>query len=65
MKLPIFNNRELVGYASSIAGAKRVIAKTLDVSPVFTISVWRRSETMQDILQLPDGYVYSVSYGAK
>ena len=65
MKLPIFNNRELIGYACSIVGAKRVITKAMDITRPFSVSVWRRSETMQDILQLPDGYVYSVSYGAK
>jgi len=62
MKMPIWNNRELVGHASSVASAKRLLKKTLTIHPMFELSVWERSPAMQEILGLPAGYVYAISY---
>lgn len=62
MKLPIWNNRELVGYASSVKSAERMLRKNLTIHPLMSLSVWRRPEYMQEILGLPDGFVYAISY---
>lgn len=62
MKLPIFNNRAIVGYASSESQAIKILQRTITVSEGLNLKVWRRSADMQSILQLPDGYVYSVHY---
>jgi hypothetical protein len=61
-QLPIWNNRELVGYASSVAGAERLLKRMLTIHPMFELSVWRRPEHLQEILGLPDGFVYAISY---
>lgn len=62
MKLPIWNNRELVGYASSVKSAERILRKMLTIHPMMTLTVWRRPEHLQEMLGLPDGYVYAISY---
>ena len=63
MKMPIWNNRELIGHASSIEGAKRVIlATTAYPNSAFTLSVWERPKHLQEILDLPAGYVYAWRY---
>jgi len=62
MKKPIYNNRELVGYASSAQQAERVIRSLMPVNKPFYVSVWERSSFMSDILGLPVGFVYSLSY---
>ena len=63
MKLPIWNNRELVGHASSVEGAKRVILGQQNYpNAVMTLSVWERPKYMQDLLDLPAGYVYAWHY---
>lgn len=62
MKMPIWNNRELIGYASSVASAVRLLKKTLTIHPMFELTVWERPAHIQEILGLPAGYVYSVSY---
>lgn len=64
-KLPIWNNRELVGYASGVKSAERMLRKLLTIHPLMSLSVWRRPEHLQDILGLPDGFVYSISYSWK
>lgn len=61
-KLPIWNNRELVGHASSVKSAERILRKLLTIHPMMSLSVWRRSEDMQEMLGLPDGFVYAISY---
>lgn len=61
-KLPIWNNRELVGHASTIKGAERLLRKILTIHPMMKLEVWRRPEHSQEILQLPDGFVYAISY---
>ena len=62
MKLPIWNNRELVGYASSIAAAKKLLKSRLSIPKRFSLFVCERPDYMQEILELPAGYVYSISY---
>lgn len=61
-KLPIWNNRELVGHASSVKSAERILRKILAIHPIMSLSVWRRPEHLQEMLGLPDGFVYAVSY---
>jgi len=62
MKYPIYNNRELVGYASTAKQAVSIIKKSLNVHSSMTIEVWLRSDDMCEILSLPKGFVYSVFY---
>lgn len=61
-KQPIYNWRELVGYASSVEGAKRVLRKILTIHPSMTLEVWERPEFSVQEMGLPPGYVYSISY---
>lgn len=63
--IPIFNNRTQIGTAASEKQAERFLRRTLDIHPMFQIKVWRRSNLIGDLLQLPDGYVYSIGYGTK
>ena len=65
MKFPIYNNRELIGFASSPAQAVKQVKKQLSVPACMTITAWMRSDDMCQILGLPKGYVYSVSYSSK
>ena len=62
-KLPIWNNRECLGHASSIDGARRVILSSHSYpNNAFTLAVWERSKHIQEILDLPAGYVYAWKY---
>jgi hypothetical protein len=63
--IPIFDNRTQIGTASSEKHAERFLRRTLDIHPMFQIKVWRRSNLIGDILQLPDGYVYSIGFLAQ
>lgn len=62
MKLPIFNNREIVGFATSIAGAQRHLRKILSINPRATLHVWRRTDIYREINDAPDGFVYAIAY---
>jgi hypothetical protein len=62
--LPIFsqsNGRTIIGYAATEHSARAQIKKLEHIQQGFSLSVWRRSKNMQEILQMPDGYVYSIS----
>jgi hypothetical protein len=61
-KLPIYNWRELIGYASSVEEAKKIIRQKIDIPKGFTFNVWERPIEYQEILKLPAGYVYSTFY---
>jgi hypothetical protein len=63
--IPIFDNRTQIGAASSEKQAEKFLRRTLDIHPMFQIKVWRRSNLIGDILQLPDGFVYAIGYGTK
>jgi hypothetical protein len=63
--LPIFDYRRKVGDAKSINDAKRKLAKMLTIPKGFTLDVWRRPLHLQEILGLPDGFVYAISYKYK
>ena len=61
--MPIWNNRELIGYASSIEGARRVIVAGRSYqNDAFTLTVWERPKYLQKILGLPAGYVFDYRY---
>ena len=67
MNLPIFggiSNREVIGYAASQRRAEAVVRRTIDVPKGFSLAVWRRDPRICEILEAPDGFVYSVSYRA-
>ena len=67
MNLPIFGgacNREVIGYAASQRRAESVVKRTIDIPKGFTLKVWRRDPRIREILEAPDGFVYSVSYRA-
>jgi len=68
MKLPIFSDsdgRTIIGYAQGERSAGIAIRKLLSIPIGFNLRVWRRKDNMQDLLNLPDGFVYSIykSYG--
>lgn len=63
--LPIFNNsngRDVIGHAKTIKQADLTLRKKFNVSQQMKLEVWRRSPFMQDLLELPDGFCYSISY---
>jgi len=62
-KLPVWNNRELVGHASSINAARRLILSQQSIpNAVMSLAVWERPKHIQDLLDLPAGYVYAWHY---
>ena len=63
--IPIFDNRTQIGAASTAKQAEKFLRCTLDIHPMFEIKVWRRPNLIGDILQLPDGFVYSIGYGTQ
>ncbi len=63
MRKPIFDNRQVIGTASSVEGARRVILSMHSIqNNAFTLQVWERPKHIQDMLDLPAGYVYAWSY---
>ena len=62
MKYPIYNNREIVGYASTAKQAISIVKKSLNDVHGMTVSAWLRSDDMCEILSLPKGFAYSVFY---
>lgn len=66
--LPIFDTRDgrtIIGEASGIRSATIAIRRMITIDPRMTLHVWQRSKAdidMTDILDLPDGFVYSISY---
>lgn len=63
MKLPIFDNRDgrtIIGYAEGLRSASVAIRRTINIPAGFKLYVWRRTDTMRDCLDLPDGYCYSI-----
>jgi hypothetical protein len=64
MKLPIFSDRDgrtIIGYAEGERSAGIAIRRLLTIPAGFKLRVWRRRDDMQDMLDLPDGFVYSIS----
>ena len=59
--LPIYDNRTIVGHARSIAHAKKVLARMITIPQGFTLLVWQRSDHICEILELPQGYVFSIA----
>jgi hypothetical protein len=63
MKLPIFSDsdgRTIIGYADGERSAGIAIRRLLSIPVGFNLRVWRRGSNMQDLLGLPDGFVYSI-----
>lgn len=65
MKLPVMSNREIIGHASTIEGARRLIKRTVQVSKLGELIVWRRTELSQELNHLPDAYVWGIAYGQR
>lgn len=67
-KLPIFspmNGRDVIGFASGIRSATSIIRGLITVDPRCTLHVWQRSKCfidMTDVLEMPDGFCYAISY---
>ena len=64
-KLPVFGgtgNRELMGFASSVRGASKLIRSLIHIQEGFSLTVWKRTESICEILEVPAGFVFSVSY---
>ena len=68
MSLPIFdsaNGRTIIGTATDIRSATVQIRRLITIPTGFTLHVWQRSKAdvdMTDILDMPDGFCYSLSY---
>ena len=62
MQYPIYNHRELVGYASTAKQAAKTIRKLISVHASMTVNVWLRNDDMCDLLGMPKGFTYSISY---
>lgn len=61
MKKPIFNHREIIGYASNSKQAEQIIRNKLQAIPDnFQVVVKERSELMREMLNSPEGFIYSV-----
>jgi hypothetical protein len=58
----IYNHREIIGYAQTIAQAKRIISKAITIPNGFNLQVFERNT---ELTGLPSGFVYSVSYAYK
>jgi hypothetical protein len=56
---PIFDNRSIIGYASTITGAAKQIRKLIDIDKRAKLHVWIRDTS---IIDLPPGFVYSISW---
>lgn len=58
MKLPIFDHRTVIGYASTPKQAQSIVKGLLQTIPKgWKVTVKRRNT---DIVELPDGWVYSI-----
>lgn len=57
-KLPIFDHRQIVGYASSAKQAEKYLRYILQ----HTVKGWKISVHMRntDVIDLPAGWVYSI-----
>ena len=62
---PIFDNRTVIGQAKTVSAAKRVLASLVSVPRGFHLHVWLRSDVMCEILEQPQGFVFSVSNSVK
>ena len=61
MKKPIFNHREIIGYASNPKQAERIIRSKLSAIPdSFQVIIKERSELMREMLNSPEGFIYSI-----
>ena len=60
MLQPVYNNRHLLGHASTIKQAEKLIKKTIDVDKRSRLHVWQRDTS---IIDLPAGFVYAISWG--
>ena len=61
LNTPIWNNRELVGYAKSAKGAERVIRAKLQTIPKgWKVTVKMRQPIMLELCGLECGFVYSI-----
>lgn len=58
--IPIYNNRELVGYAKNEISARKLLAKKLNVTAGFEILVWRRTVLTCELLGVPHGFTYAI-----
>ena len=58
MKTPIWNNRELVGYASTAKQAARIVRDQLQTIPAGWRVTVRARDT--DFIHLPAGWIYSI-----
>ena len=55
--MPIWNHRQLVGYANTAEQARRILARLIDTPAGWKITVRQRDT---DLINLPAGWIYSV-----
>jgi hypothetical protein len=64
MSYPIFDSRDgrtIIGHADGLRSAGVQLRKMLTIPAGFRLHVWLRTDTMSDMLDLPVGFVYSIS----
>jgi hypothetical protein len=62
MRKPIYDNRTLLGFARSLDHAKKIIRQTVHVNHRARLHVWDRDT---DLIDLPAGFVFAISWGPK
>lgn len=64
MGIPVLanNGRDVLGRATTKAGAARLLRKTLTIHPRMTLEVWRRCPVAREINGGPDGWMYGICY---
>lgn len=63
MTLPIFDSRDgrtVIGYASGVRSAGVQIRRLVNIPAGFYLYVWQRDRDMQEMLDVPAGFVYSI-----
>lgn len=60
--MPIWDHRMIVGYARSKKQAEKILKKEMNIHPLFNLKVFKRDT---EVVDLPAGWVYTISYTYK
>jgi hypothetical protein len=60
--MPIWDHRMIVGYARTRKQAEKILKKEMNIHPLFNLKVFKRDT---DLIDLPAGWVYAISYPYK
>lgn len=56
------DGRTVIGYASTVKGAMRVVSRNMTIPRIMSLHVWMRCPVMREINGGPMGWMYSISY---